>query len=162
MSEQEPVTKPIEIRGHHIFNLAEELYDMRILGRDIPGTVSHYVDCLKDPTANDYDPEYSADVIGSNNESEALYRQSKVDFLKRIFSFPDGYPVKILSDEPDDACRLCAVGEHCKMKFGNPNTDEYWINYLWGQTVQNGSVIALSKLRKGIESVYNLVVLQRG
>jgi hypothetical protein len=71
---------------------------------------------------------YAADTVGLPERQEE-YKALTEAVYRRFQTAPPGYPIIVVTAEPDDICNLCAVGNHCHMRnaYGNGKDSlRYW------------------------------------
>jgi hypothetical protein len=87
---------------------------------------------------------YSQDVLGPSTESADKFTKKIEVIFDRFLILPDKHPVEIAEEIPDDICKACAVGDHCKT------------------SPPRGSGENLNFLEKSIEYFYSTFILPRG
>lgn len=103
---------------------------------------------------------YAVGVLGDTQDDEDAYRDEKTNLYLNFLTLPDGFPVRIFTNDLDEICRLCRSGvalddrrtgdSHCKdITEDCPNGDREWIEKFFGQNVSKGITISLGEL-KGI------------
>ncbi len=174
MAEFEPNSqKPLEIRGHHLSVITEFLYDIEKRGFTVSQSVDELVDQLNNRRnsvrgtvrSKIDDIMYVNDVIGVSKQQEEAFKKAQAEFYRNFFLLPPDYPVRILVDEPDDLCRTCVVGNHCKQKVDPDYSyfgDQYWVERILSKEISPGSIIKFSELMNSLKGYLVYVTFQRG
>ena len=110
---------PFEIRGHHTyagpFGVDSELF---LHGTPNPEQILEYTMDFVDierAGRSHRDPDtaaYSKDLIGEQPHETFEFIRKNLLIMTRFASFPEDYPI-VITQEPDEICRTCAIGAHC-------------------------------------------------
>jgi hypothetical protein len=144
--------EPIIIRGHHLDILEKILIINHRLSQkdkeriiynansDLMNGIEFYYEKSPDGAS------YKKDVIGTTQEEENKFISDYQQFLLKILSLPDEYPIKIVTGKPDDICKLCAIGKHCRESDGS--TDQKVAIWFFGKDAKGEFTTSMGKLRR--------------
>ncbi len=115
--EDQSVEKPFTIRGHHleqfVYLLGMHNLDPKKFGKNLAEGTKN-----REEGYMEY-PNYKTDIIGNTPEEMDLYIQRNIELAERFLNLPDDYPVKIIFGKPDEICKTCIIGNHCKIVSNN-------------------------------------------
>lgn len=128
---EDATRKPLVLRGHHLLNLYEHIYWTYWGGQE---SIAEFAKASAKAIKEDYNnfPGYTEDVLGKNHEHEAKFLADTEDVVRRFMELPDDYPLEIVEGIPDDICKACAVGAHCRT-FGDGRLfgeDRKWMDWI--------------------------------
>ena len=107
--ENEDQDELLVIRGHHLKNL-KNFYLEYLKGSTSPRdfavkTTSSLPSCGE---------QYTKDVLGSTTEERTQFEKHLEGVYSKFANLPGYQPVELVEGLPDDICRGCAVGRHCR------------------------------------------------
>ncbi len=114
---------PVIIRGHHLGNY-RIFYKKHLQGTTTPSEFAY-----QQMLVNKYqgsDREYVEDVLGLGAKQQAKFLNNTEKVFSRFTKLSDNHPAELVEGVPDDICRGCAIGNHCR-KAGMPGIDNIGI-----------------------------------